>query len=105
MKDGDRYLVTTDNWFHAPDGQSYRAAWGRIRVLKTKDILGFDPARPSTNWFLKVGIEKKHILIGGCQIHYLVRSEIKPKSAFIGVKYKDKDTGVQYSAERIYFAE
>jgi hypothetical protein len=52
-----------------------------------------------------VGIEKRHILIAGCQIHYLVRSETKPKSAFIGIKYKDKDTGVETSAERIYFAE
>jgi hypothetical protein len=105
MKNGDRYLVTTANWFHGPDGQSYRAAWGRVRVLKTKDILGFDPLRPSTNWFMKVGIERKHVLIAGCQIHYLVRCEEKPKSPFIGQTYKDKDNGLEYSAERIYFAE
>ena len=31
IEQDENYLVTTDNWFHAADGQAYRAAWGEDR--------------------------------------------------------------------------
>ena len=29
-----KYLITTDNWFIAPDRGNYRAVWGEVEVLK-----------------------------------------------------------------------
>lgn len=105
IKQGARYLVTTDNWFYAPDGEAYRAAWGRASIMKTEDTLGFSPARPSTNWFLHVGEGSGSVIIAGCQIHYLVECPGRPKSKLAGKTYVDKDNGQTYSADRIYYAE
>lgn len=33
----------------------------------------------SSNWFAKVGTEDNHVIVAGCQIHYTVRSEARPK--------------------------
>lgn len=105
IENGKKYLVTTDNWFRAPDGENYCAAWGACELKKTEDVFGFTPARPSTNWFLKIGTEEKHVIIAGCQVHFAVRSENRPKSRHFGKFYKDKDTGVEYSEDNIYYAE
>ena len=109
ITDGAFYLVTTDAWFTGPDGESYKAAWGRVYVLRTVDVLGFDPKEPVpravANWFLQVGSGKKHILIAGCQIKYCIACQMRPRDNREGIKYKEKDTGVEYGAERIYFAE
>ena len=29
-----KYLITTDNWFYAPDGKEYRAAWGDVEIVE-----------------------------------------------------------------------
>ena len=105
IENGKRYLVTADNWFQAPDGESYRAAWGVCELKKTEDVFGFTPARPSTNWFIKVGTEENHVIIAGCQIHFAVRSEKRPTSKHEGKYYKDKDSGIELHEERIYFTE
>lgn len=76
---GEKYLVTTDNWFYAPDGKKYRAAWGKITVLEDS-ILGLKTNRNSTNWFLKIGSEDNHIIAAGCQIYYAVRCEEIPNT-------------------------
>jgi hypothetical protein len=69
---GDLALVTLDNWFYAPDGQSYRAVFGRIKAARTaEDSLGVRPNGKSTNWYLEIG----NMLIAGCQIHYVVRTD------------------------------
>ena len=72
-----KYLITTDAWFTAPNGKQYKAAWGECEVLEDT-FLGLKTNRNSTNWFIKVGSESKHIVIAGCQIHYAVKSETKP---------------------------
>ena len=74
-----KYLITTDNWFVAPDGKQYRAAWGEVEILKD-DILGIKTNAHSTNWFAKVGSGYKHIIIAGSQIHYAVKSPKKPNT-------------------------
>jgi hypothetical protein len=71
------YLITTDAWFTAPDGKSYRAAWGKIEILEDK-FLGIKTNRNSTNWFAKLGSEKNHIIIAGCQIHYAIKCDDTP---------------------------
>ena len=29
-----KYLINTDNWFVAPDGNQYKAVWGNIEILQ-----------------------------------------------------------------------
>lgn len=69
---GDKVLVTFDCYFFAPDGQQYRAAFGTVRAVRTaEDSLGVRPNGKSTNWYLEVG----EMLVAGCQIHYLVKTD------------------------------
>jgi len=103
---GKKYLVTADNWFYAPDGHSYRSAWGECNIIKTEEAFGFTPTRPSTNWFLKVGSDDHHIIIAGCQIHFAIRSEERPVTPWVkNETYVDKDSGMELVKDRIYYAE
>jgi hypothetical protein len=76
-----KYLITTTDWFYAPDGVQYKAAWGNVELFDDS-ILGIKTNRNSVNWFAKVGSEDKHIIIAGCQINYSVRCEDKPNTEF-----------------------
>lgn len=69
---GDSVLVSTDNWFIAPDGKQYRAAFGVLKGIFTdSDMLGIKTNARSTNWYLQVG----NLVIAGCQIHYALKTE------------------------------
>jgi len=105
IEQGKKYLVTTDNWFYGPDGQNYKAAWGRCYIGKTAEQLGFTPLRPSTNWYLCVGVDGKEIIIAGCQIHYVIRCEERPVVTVTPATYKQKDTNIEYISNNIYYAE
>jgi hypothetical protein len=105
IENGNKYLITADNWFIAPDGESYRAIWGTCVLKLSQEVFGFTPLRPSTNWFVVCGKGGKEIIIAGCQIHYAIRCEDPPTNKFQRTIYQDKDTGVAYTASRIYFAE
>lgn len=72
-----KYLITTDNWFYAPDGKTYAAVWGEVEILSDA-VLGIKTNSRATNWYAKVGSEENHVIIAGCQIHYSVRCEKKP---------------------------
>ena len=74
-----KYLITTDAWFYAPDGQQYKCAWGEIEILND-GILGVKTNRLSSNWFAKIGNEENHVIVAGCQIHYAVRCKNKPNT-------------------------
>lgn len=78
-----KYLITTENWFYAPDGKQYRAVWGEVKLLQTKDVLGVDPNRVTANWTLQVGTEEDHILIGGCQVNYSVKCPNRPNTKVV----------------------
>ena len=101
-----KYLITTDAWFFAPDGNMYRAAWGEVEIF-TDEILGIKTNRNATNWFAKVGSEDNHIIIAGCQIHYSIRSEQRPNSGKVLETCADPANGLkEYHVQtRIYFAE
>jgi hypothetical protein len=71
------YLITTDNWFIAPDGKSYRSVYGNVQIVSDA-ILGIKTNVRSSNWFAKVGAEDNHVIIAGCQIHYAVKCINKP---------------------------
>lgn len=72
-----KYLITTDNWFYAPDGKQYRSVWGDIQIV-SDSILGIKTNVRSSNWFAKIGSEDNHVIVAGCQIHYACKSENKP---------------------------
>lgn len=72
-----KYLITTDNWFYAPDGKKYRAVWGEVKVLED-NILGVKTNRNSTNWFISIGENGREMIIAGCQIHYAIKRDEMP---------------------------
>ena len=92
----EKYLITTDSWFIAPDGLQYKAAWGIVEILQDS-FLGVKTNGRSANWFAKVGSESKHVIIAGCQIHYGVRCKDEPKNHKIEDFRVNKDnSGVNY---------
>ena len=101
-----RYLITTDNWFYAPDGLKYRSVWGNVTLMEDS-ILGLKTNRNSTNWYAYVGSEEKGMVIAGCQMHYAVRCEKLPA---VGV-VKEMTYGSEFGAKEyerpseIYIAE
>jgi len=72
-----KYLITTDNWFYAPDGKQYRGVWGEVEIV-SDSILGIKTNVRSSNWFAKVGSKDNYVIVAGCQIHYAVKCENKP---------------------------
>jgi hypothetical protein len=74
-----KYLITTEGWFYAPDGQQYKAAWGNVEILEDS-LIGVKTNRNSTNWYAKVGSNDKEIIIAGCQIHYAIKCNNIPNT-------------------------
>ena len=105
MNYSGKYLVTSDNWFFAPDGKQYKSAWGEVSILED-NFLGIKTNRNSANWFLKIGSDSKFIIIAGCQIHYAVKCENKPNDGEVQ-DWKEMDNEViQYhKPSSIYIAE
>ncbi len=69
---GCKVLVTCSDWFYAPDGRQYKAAWGTVKaVYDAEKVLGIRTNARSTNWYLEVGC----MIIAGCQIHYIASCE------------------------------
>lgn len=101
-----KYLINTDEWFVAPNGNSYKAAWGNVEIIEDTS-LGLKTNRNSTNWYAKVGSDDNHIIIAGCQIHYAVRCENKPNTEPSEDWQADAANGLkEYKApSRIYIAE
>lgn len=74
------YLITTDNWFLAPDGLQYKAVYGNVEILED-NFLGIRTNARTSNWFAKVGSEENHVIVAGCQIHYAVKCKNAPNTA------------------------
>lgn len=87
-----KYLITTDGWFYAPDGKQYRAVWGEVEIVEDT-VLGVKTNRNSSNWYAKVGSDKNHIIVAGCQIHYAVKTETKPDTNEV-LNYSTSDNGI-----------
>jgi hypothetical protein len=75
---GKNVLITTSEWFFAPDGQQYRAVWGKVLIVDDKLALGIKTNTKSTNWYAVVGDGDKRAIIAGCQIKYAVCCFEKP---------------------------
>jgi len=100
-----KYLITTDNWFYAPDGLKYRSVWGDVKILEDT-LLGVKTNRNSSNWYAFVGSEEKGMIVAGCQIHYAVKCDKAPNTD--NVKELAYDGGKSQEIERpseIYIAE
>jgi len=98
-----KYLITTNEWFFAPDGKLYRAVWGTIEIL-SDSFLGVATNRNSANWFAKIGTHENHVIVAGCQIHYAVRCEKTPNTEPVEEWNYDKvETHIKPTA--IYIAE
>ena len=70
---GMKYLISTDNWFIAPDGQSYKAVFGTVTGVHSDDeIIGIKTNRNSTNWVVVIG----NMIVAGCQIHYCIQTDL-----------------------------
>lgn len=89
-----KYLITTLAWFYAPDGKQYRSVWGEVEIFDDV-LLGVKTNRNSTNWFAKVGDEKRHIIIAGCQIHYAVKCDEIPNTDDIEDWQADAQNGIK----------
>lgn len=74
-----KYIVTTDSWFYAPDGNSYKAVWGDVEIFEDS-ILGIKTNKNASNWYAKVGSEDNYVIVAGCQIHYAVKCETEPNN-------------------------
>lgn len=100
---GQKFLITCDNWFFAPDGQSYKAVFGEVKgVHSDKETLGIETNSKSTNWYLEIG----NVIIAGCQIHYAVRTDVcdcdVPSNDL--ERHEDKPVQIPYK-NRIYNTE
>lgn len=70
-----KVLITTQDWFYAPDGKQYRAIWGTLKgVHEAKSVLGFVPGRTHDNFFIEIG----NAAIAGCRGLYCVLCPTKP---------------------------
>lgn len=103
MQVGQKYLLTTDNWFWAPDGQNYIAVHGTVHaVVDSAAALGVRMNAKSTNWYVVIG----DMIVAGCQIHYAVRCDAVSYEA--GSAELDHDgyrLTVMNSMTRIYNAD
>lgn len=100
-----KYLITTDAWFFAPDGRQYNSVWGDVEILED-NLLGVKTNRNSTNWFAKIGSENNHVIVAGCQIHYALKSDIKPLNEIVN-DHTTGESGIVYYERPtyIYIAE
>lgn len=72
-----KYLITTDRYFVAPDGKTYTAVWGDVKLVEDS-ILGVKTNRNSANWYAVVGGNGREIIVAGCQIFYAIKCEEQP---------------------------
>ncbi len=101
-----KYLITTEKYFIAPDGLSYQAVWGDVKLVEDS-ILGVKTNRNSANWYAVVGGNGKEIIVAGCQIFYAVKCEKKPNTGRV-MEWHTADNGGIVEQERptkIYIAE
>jgi len=103
IKRGEKYLITTDGWFVAPDGERYSAVFGTVvSVHSDEETLGVKTNRGSTNWYVEIG----KMLIAGCQIHYAIRTN--KVSLKVPRYYGEKDGRLitqRYDISHIYVAD
>jgi len=100
-----KQLITTNNYFFAPDGQQYKAVWGSVKIVDDS-VLKIKTNRQSSNWFAIVGGNGREMVIAGCQIYYSIRCEKKPSAKYyINEEFHEGKLVESKSMSRIYIAE
>ena len=72
---GKNVLITTQDWFVAPNGSEYKACYGELKgVHEAGKTLGFIPNRSHANWYIEIG----NMIIMGCQVMYVIEAPERP---------------------------
>ena len=96
---GETYLITCDNWFMAPDGESYKGVWGTFKgIHNDSETLGIKTNRGSTNWYAELG----NMFIAGCQIHYAIKSTGFDANGAIREIVHEGKLAIEEAPSRIY---
>jgi hypothetical protein len=91
-----KVLITTSNWFTAPDGKQYKSVWGTLNgVHEASKQFGFIPNRAHANWFIEVG----DMTIMGCQVMYITKTE-EPNLGEVEEWFKDEKSGLVTISKR-----
>ena len=100
---GNKVLITTDNWFLAPDGEEYRAVFGILKgAYLTEKTFGIRPNGRSTNWYIEVG----NVTLAGCQIHYCIKTDNCSQNKQTNWNSDSKGNYAEHrTPSKIYFAE
>ncbi len=84
-EDWPNCIVTADDWFYGPDGNTYKAVYGQVYVIETNKLIGFKPEGGSgvANYVFAVGKPGKQIILAGCRVHYVTMCPSRPNSTSI----------------------
>lgn len=90
----NKVLITTSDWFYAPDGKYYKSVWGTLKgVHEAGKSLGFIPNRSHANWYIEIG----NMTLMGCRVMYVIKCD----SPFFGrVKDWNQEKGEYFEYER-----
>jgi len=101
---GSKYLITTDSWFFANDGNQYKAVFGEITSIRdAEDTLGVKTNARSTNWYVLIGNKDENLLIAGCQIHYAMKTDKLTNVITTGEQiFEGKLYEIEYKTPRIF---
>jgi hypothetical protein len=99
---GNKYLISTDDWFYGPDGQQYKAVFGTVTGVRSdEEALGIKTNRHATNWYIEIG----NMIIVGCQVHYVTRTDRCEKRRTVLEVENNGKVELCDATQRIYFAD
>lgn len=99
---GKKVLVTCSQWFLAPDGNEYRAAFGTLTCIINDNEMNIRMARTHANFYLKVG----GFMIAGCEAKFVIQSDIEPPKGMVKGWTTHEGKFVEYERPSlIYFAD
>ena len=99
----ETYLITTDSWFYAPDGDQYKAVFGTVTSIETdENMLGIKTNRGSTDWYIIIG----NMVVAGCQIHYCIKTKsVSFEPAIQEIEHEGQLFPTRKATTRIYNAD
>jgi hypothetical protein len=78
IQQGEKYIVDARiAWI---DSKTYDYVYGKCYILNADEAVGFN-LRRSENWFIKVVGGNTEVIIPGCRVGSLVRTDVTPKAA------------------------
>lgn len=95
---GRKVLVTTHDWFYAPNGLDYKAVFGTLKAIEeSSKLVGFNTTRGAfANWVYTIG----EVVVMGCQVLYIIYTDEINTSEKIDDWHPDH--GVYQRPNRIY---